>query len=227
MKLLFAGPAASGKTTLVAKFGEFLEKNGYKISRMNLDCAVETLPYKANFDIRNYFTLSHIMKKYGLGPNGALIKSVELLWRKRKVIKSFLEHEKSDFTLIDTPGQLELLIFHEKPVSKLFKKRSVCVFLMPADLIRTAKDYYFLRFLNVAVNYRLDMPCVYVISKCDLIKNFKFGRCRDEFSKKVSEILEYLESAQRLVFVSSKTKKGFSELLDLVYETFCICGDLT
>ncbi len=224
MKLVFIGPAGSGKTTLVWKFGNYLEKQGYEISRINLDCAVESLPYKAEFDIRDYFTLPEIMKKFNLGPNGALMKSVELIFRYRKEIE---KHFTKDFTLIDTPGQLELVLFHRKKITELFMEKGLCIFLMPADLIKNAKDYYFLRLLDIAVRYRVDMPCIYVISKADLMKKqFSLEKLEDDFSLAIYKALEKLEHSQRLVKISMYGK-GFDELFSLIYESFCTCGDLS
>ena len=224
MKLVFIGPAGSGKTTLVWKFGGYLQEQGYEISRINLDCAVENLPYKPDFDIRNYFTLSEIMKKFKLGPNGALMKSVELIFEYKKEMEKYFD---KDFVLVDTPGQLELVIFHKKKISDIFRERGAAIFLMPADLISTAKDYYFLRLMDIAVRYRIDMQCIYVISKADLIKNISLEKFEDDLSKAVYEVLKKLEDAQRIVKISSIHKKGFEELFSLIYESFCTCGDLS
>ena len=223
MKLVFIGPAGSGKTTLVWKFGNYLERLGYEISRINLDCAVENLPYKASFDIRDFFTLSDIMRKFNLGPNGALMKSVELIFRYRKEIE---KHFDKDFILVDTPGQLELSLFHKKKLTDIFSERGICIFLIPADLIRSSKDYYFLRLLEIAVRYRVNMPCIYTISKADLIKKFpKLKRFRDDLSEVIYEVLRKVEHSQRIINLSMYGK-GFEELLSMVYESFCICGDL-
>lgn len=224
MNLLFVGPAGSGKTTLVHKFGDYLKAQGYEVSRINLDCAVENLPYIADFDIRNYFTLSDVMKKFKQGPNGALMKSVELIFRYRRRIEEQLNKE---FVLVDTPGQLELMIFHRKKISEIFKKRGVVIFLIPSDLIRTSKDFYFLKLMNIAVKYRVDMPCVYVISKADLLKKrFLLRKFKDDFSYAVYEMLKKIGEEQRLVKVSADGS-GFDELFSLIYEVFCTCGDLS
>ncbi len=226
MNLLFIGPAGSGKTTLVWKFGNYLEKQGYEVFRMNLDCAAENLPYKPEWDIRKYFTLSEIMKKYHLGPNGALMKSVELIYRKKGEIRRFCRNK--EFVLIDTPGQLELMIFHPKKISEILKgQRSVTIFLMPSDLIKTERDYYFLRFLDLSIKYRLQMPCIYAISKADLIKKrFKLRKVSDDLSSSLYGILKTIEDSQRLVYVS-RYGKGFYDLYSLIREVFCVCGDLS
>ncbi len=226
MKVLFLGPAASGKTTLVWKFGDYLKEQEIDVCRVNLDCAVKTLPYKADFDVRKFFTLENIMKEYNLGPNGALMKSIELIFELRKNILNFLKD--FEISLIDFPGQLELAIFHPLKLSELFKERGVAVFLLPADLLQNYKDYVFLRLINLAVDYRLDMPCVHVISKAELLEEcmLRKKKVEDDFTEQLLEIIEKSKSAQRTVYVSSLKERGFDELYSLIHEAFCTCGDM-
>lgn len=46
------------------------------------------------------------MRDEGLGPNGAVLKAMELL------SKAKIPMFKDDFVLVDTPGQLEVFAFH-------------------------------------------------------------------------------------------------------------------
>jgi hypothetical protein len=43
----------------------------------------------------------------------------------------------------------------------------------------------------------------------------------------LSEVLLKILPPARVVKVSAKTCKGFSELHDIIQESFCACGDLT
>jgi len=62
LNVVFLGPAGSGKTTLTATFGEWLEKEiDYKISFVNLDPGCEYLLYSHDFDIRSIITTRDIM----------------------------------------------------------------------------------------------------------------------------------------------------------------------
>ncbi len=226
MKVLFLGPAASGKTTLVWKFGDYLKEQEIDVCRVNLDCAVKMLPYKPDFDVREFFTLESIMQKYNLGPNGALMKSIELIFELQENILNFLKD--FEISLIDFPGQLELAIFHPLKLSELFKEKGVAVFLLPADLLQNSKDYVFLKLINLAVDYRLDMPCVHVVSKSDLLEECMLRKkeIEDDFTAQLMEIIEKSQSAQRLVCVSPLKEKGFEELYSLIHEAFCTCGDM-
>lgn len=77
--IILLGPAGSGKTTLTYALGKWLNENGVNVSFVNLDPGVEVLPYKPNVDIRDYVTIKELMVKEGLGPNGAMIRAMEIL----------------------------------------------------------------------------------------------------------------------------------------------------
>ena len=76
MIVVLMGPAGSGKTTLTAALGKWIEENqGYNVGYINLDPGAETLPYNPDFDVREWFTVEDIMVKEDLGPNGAMIRA--------------------------------------------------------------------------------------------------------------------------------------------------------
>jgi len=58
MDVLFLGPAGSGKTSLISSFSNWIRNTQEKsVSCINLDPGVDCLPYEADFDIRNFFTI--------------------------------------------------------------------------------------------------------------------------------------------------------------------------
>ena len=112
--IIVLGSAGCGKTTLVANFGKWIEETqDLNVSYVNFDPGVEELPYEPDFDIRNYIKVSDVMRKYHLGPNGALIKSSDLMLNYMDEIHKKLDKISADFILIDTPGQMELFVFRE------------------------------------------------------------------------------------------------------------------
>jgi len=227
MIVLLIGPAGSGKTTLTAVFGNYLEEIGYDVRRINLDPAVEELPYSPDFDIRKLVTLSEVMKKHKIGPNLAFVKSIEEIWEKRETIRNFLGNERFDICLLDMPGQLELVLFHSIRITDIFKSmRTLALFLIPADILKTGDDLIFLRFLFLACKFRTGIETLYAISKCDMYSCDE-GNVTTELSEVLKGVLEYLRDTQRVVKVSCVTKEGFDELLDLLHEAFCSCGDLS
>ena len=75
---LVIGMAGSGKTTLMQRLNIHLYKNKSKRYIVNLDPAVHKIPYKPNIDIRESVNYKNVMKNYNLGPNGAIMTSLNL-----------------------------------------------------------------------------------------------------------------------------------------------------
>jgi len=76
------GMAGSGKSTftkwLISYFGELKIKS----FNINLDPAVYETSFPANVDIRDSIKYKDVMKTYGLGPNGAIMTSLNLFCTK-------------------------------------------------------------------------------------------------------------------------------------------------
>lgn len=72
------GMAGSGKTTLMQRLNVFLHQQKKKRYILNIDPAVQKIPYKPNIDIRDSVDYKQVMKSYNLGPNGAIITSLNL-----------------------------------------------------------------------------------------------------------------------------------------------------
>ena len=71
--VFFVGTAGSGKTTLVKTFNDYLRDQQMDSTIINLDPAVESLPYTPAVDVRDYVDAYEVMEKFGLGPNLSLI----------------------------------------------------------------------------------------------------------------------------------------------------------
>lgn len=253
MNLIFLGTAGSGKTSLCHAYGEWLkEQQGRTIKFVNLDAGAEYLPYSPDFDIRSYFTISEIMKNENLGPNGAMLRANELLLNQVDTILERISVFDSEFTLIDTPGQLEAFVFKEAGPIILQKleqtSHSVAIFLIDAELTHYASNLIVGLLLAIGVQIQLGINMVYIIHKADLIgQNSKLVRMLQEpdyfkeciISEKRGALTDLALIAQRafaelapsmrIVTTTIKTKdnSGFDKLYDLIHEVFCACGDLT
>jgi GTPase SAR1 and related small G proteins len=73
------GTAGSGKSTLVSVLESTFQKYKKYAILVNLDPGAEELPYQPTVDIRNFISLNDVMKKYKLGPNGALIVATDIM----------------------------------------------------------------------------------------------------------------------------------------------------
>ena len=77
--LIIVGMAGSGKTTFTANFkNHLMEKPDIGVYASNLDPVVLETPYSCEYDIRKDFEHAEIMKKYKLGPNGAIMTCLNM-----------------------------------------------------------------------------------------------------------------------------------------------------
>ncbi len=249
LNLIVLGTAGAGKSALTATFGKWIEKNtDQKVAYINLDPGCDFVPFKPDFDIRDYFTIAQIMRDENLGPNGAMVRASELLEQKAGEFSRQINEINADIRLIDTPGQMEVFLFHGGPdMAKLMEGVTISLFLTDAEITVTATGFVFTRLLGLSIGLRLGVPAISVLNKVDLAP----GKLADidraladvEFLKKqvvressgvmidlilrLSEVLPELLPAARLVKTSAKTGEGMQELYDIVHEVFCACGDLT
>lgn len=246
MFVVFLGTAGSGKTSLVSSFHEWLEEMGLDARIVNLDPGCKFTPYMPDFDIRRFFTVEGLMKEEGLGPNGAMVRAVELI---EPVLDDLLEMtDKGDIWLVDTPGQSEIFVFRRagpRVIESLNRGASLIgVYLVDPELAESPSGLVSAYSLALAARLRISSPLVMVLSKGDLISEDVKLICSDleYLEKKVEEegvgsltdmalglieLLKKLALAQRTVKVSAKTGEGLPELYDLIHESLCECGDLT
>ncbi|KAL3271229.1 hypothetical protein HHI36_021723 [Cryptolaemus montrouzieri] len=102
--LIALGMAGSGKTSLVSR----LSNSPKKPYVVNLDPACIQMPYFANIDIRDTVNYKEVMKQYKLGPNGAIVTSLNLFSTKFPEVISFIEKSPNELCVLDTPGQIEV-----------------------------------------------------------------------------------------------------------------------
>ena len=175
----FVGTAGSGKSTMVQAYKEWLDHNGIDSVIVNLDPGVDTLPYNADIDIREWIDLADVMEEYALGPNGAQIVSADLMAVNIKELLEALGTYKTSYVLVDTPGQLELFAFRSSSqviTEALGKHRSMVAFLMDPLLCRSPNGFVSSMMLSSLVQFRLQLPMINILSKMDVLKD-------DELSK--------------------------------------------
>lgn len=126
------GTAGSGKSLLTASFTEWLKMSKQKVTTINLDPGVITLPYSPDIDVRDYVSIGELMEKHGLGPNGALVMAADLIAEETDTIAEEIENENPDMVIVDTPGQMELFAFRASGpyiVSELTKEPKANLFV--------------------------------------------------------------------------------------------------
>ena len=231
MELFVLGPAGSGKSSFVKAFSEYLGDSDVKC--INLDPATSPI-YKASMDIRSYIKTEDILKKYKLGINSALIKSIELSIPFSKNFRL-----DGDYILYDTPGQMELFLssrYGREIVNLLKTEYTASIFLMDMTSIQDPESFLSTIMQNVIVTLRLSIPSLTVFTKSDLagidIEKLKRGIMEKPgvlpaLLEKVIEFIEYTNIPQRLLAISNVTRDGFDEVLSSINELFCSCGDIS
>lgn len=228
--IFFTGTAGSGKTTLVKQFQEYLLDQELDTAIINLDPAVESLPYTPDFDVRDYIDAYEVMQRYGLGPNSSLIVSIDLLLSKAVDIKKEIGEIEANYVLVDTPGQVELFAYRDtgRILSSLIvgDNKAANVFLIDSFLAREARTYVSLLLLSSSIRFRMNLPQVNVLSKIDLLSKKELDQLKswsngeelidslgeiDDYSfELVKTLIESLESPP--IPVSSITSEGLDEL---------------
>lgn len=170
--IYFIGTAGSGKSTLTSNFHDWFDLRGLDSILVNLDPGAENLPYEPDVDIRDWISLKQVMEEYQLGPNGAQIACADMIALNLEDIKKSIESFKSDYIIIDTPGQLELFVFRESgkyTVNYLNPERTMIGYLLDPSLARTASGFVSQLLLSITTNFRLNQSQINILSKSDLL----------------------------------------------------------
>ena len=106
---LLIGMAGSGKTTLFHRLHYDAAATGKRCYFINLDPAVLDVPVDAQIDIRDTVDYKGVMREYKLGPNGAIVTSLNLFATQFADVMKILEKRAGEFdhVIVDTPGQIE------------------------------------------------------------------------------------------------------------------------
>jgi GTPase SAR1 family protein len=242
LNLAVLGTAGSGKTTLTRAFGRWMGRElGRRVAFVNLDPGAERLPFRPSFDLRRHFTLRGLMRRYGLGPNGAMVRASQLLERGAEGFAGEIRGVEAEVRLLDTPGQLEVFLFHGGgKLLSLLDGTTLSLFLLEARTVLDPAGLTLARLLNLSVQLRLGVPTLCVVNKVDQLGRELEEELREalprleglpgveaELAGRLSSLLKDFLPPARLVGVSARRGEGMERLHDLVHEVFCACGDLT
>lgn len=237
----FVGTAGSGKSTLVAAMLEWIETNTFEntnVVTVNLDPGVKVLPYEPDIDCRDYVKIEDIMTKYNLGPNGALVASMDLLVTQTPLIGEELESLRPNHVLIDIPGQMELFAYRTSGMTFVSTidpdlNRSLLVYLMDPHMCQTPNGFISSLLLSASIQYRFYVPQIHVLSKMDLLEMEEIERILEwstdfikleneislksegmyrELSIKLTRSIDELGETHELIPVSSLKGEGMENL---------------
>jgi len=247
--IYFVGTAGSGKSTMVLAFYEWMDDQGLDSVIVNFDPGAESPMFTPDVDIRDWVKLEDVMEEYGLGPNGAQIMAADMIALNIKDIAEALETYKTNYILIDTPGQMELFTFREASraiMEVLGQEDSFIVFLSESTLAKSPTGLLSLIMLSATTQFRFFVPLMNVLSKSDLLSENELEevleRSRDPFklysdlfeehgqsivSIEIFKALENVGVYRELTTISSKEKLGFEDIYNTIQQCFEGGEDLT
>jgi hypothetical protein len=174
------GPAGCGKSTLASALLDDFHSHELKAITLNLDPGVEFLPYTPEIDIRVHVSLTEVMRQFKLGPNGALVVSVDLIVNHLPKIREAITEWAPDYVIVDTPGQMELFAFRETGPAVMRglspDGNSLVLFLIDSFLAKRASSFVSMLMLATSVFARFRIPQLNLLTKIDMAKGEEIER---------------------------------------------------
>lgn len=192
VSIVCIGMAGSGKTTFMQRINSYLHTQHQKAPAkspppyvLNLDPAVRSVPFESNIDIRDSVKYKEVMKQYNLGPNGAILTSLNLFSTKIDQVMGILEkrclpqpgedspRSKPDHILIDTPGQIEVFVWSASgnillsSLASSFPTVVAYVIDTPRTLENTS-TFMSNMLYAISILYKTRLPMVLVFNKTDV-----------------------------------------------------------
>ncbi len=223
LTLFVVGPAGSGKSSLVAAFASWLESYEIPYLTVNLDPAAEYVPYTPDVDVRSYVTAKQVMEEYMLGPNGAIIASVDLMLNFIEELREEISEAASEgYVLFDTPGQMEIFAFRRtgvEVVRGLLGEQGCVLFVIDATLASTPSAFVSQVFLASSIYYRFRVPQFNVFNKVDLLNASELERMLN-WVRDSSTLLDELE--RELAGEERMVARGLLESVKSFLESFSV-----
>ncbi len=171
--IFVVGTAGSGKSLLTASLEKWLVESDYSVAVVNLDPGVESPPYSSDVDIREYVNYGEVMENFGLGPNGALVASLDMGVSSVDNLREEIVETESNYVLVDCPGQMELFAYRNSGPLMVSGLRgddpSLSLYLLDSNIARTASGYLSSMLLGLSINIRFGLPQLSILSKSDIL----------------------------------------------------------
>ena len=243
--IFLVGTAGSGKSLLTASLEKWLIGSEMSVTVVNLDPGVESPPYTSDIDIREYVNYGEIMNQFGLGPNGALVASIDMAVNQVNDIREEILESGRDYVLVDCPGQMELFAYRNSGplmVSSLSgQDTAVSLYLLDSNIARTPTGYLSSLLLGLSINIRFGLPQLNILSKPDILNDEKIeeiltwssepyvleeslndtssGLIR-EYSEAILQMMINLGSSATVLPVSGKLMTGLDTLYGALQRIF-------
>ena len=231
------GTAGSGKSLLTASLEKWLVESDLSVAVVNLDPGVESPPYSSDVDIREYVDYGEVMENFGLGPNGALVASLDMAVSSIDNLREEIVETERNYVLVDCPGQMELFAYRNSGPLMVSGLRgddpALALYLLDSNIARTASGYLSSMLLGLSINIRFGLPQLSILSKSDILMEDEIeeivqwgseihlleealdqsseGLVR-EYSKSILDMLSSIGTMSDTVPVSAKNMTGFDIL---------------
>lgn len=243
--IFIVGTAGSGKSLLTASLEKWLVEFDLSVAVVNLDPGVESPPYSSDVDIREYVNYGEVMENFGLGPNGALVASLDMGVSSVDDLREEIVETERNYVLVDCPGQMELFAYRNSGPLMVSGLRgddpSLSLYLLDSNIARTASGYLSSMLLGLSINIRFGLPQLSILSKSDILMEDEIeeivqwgselhlleealdqsseGLVR-EYSKSILEMLGSIGTMSDTVPVSAKDMTGFDILYGEIQRIF-------
>lgn len=238
------GTAGSGKSTLTYAFQRWMNNQGLDVITVNLDPGVDYLAYTPDIDIREWISLTEIMKEHNLGPNGAQIAAADLLVFNIERVKKLINEFKTNYVLFDTPGQTELFTLRHSStriIETLGADRSVLLFLLDPFISQSPSGFVSQLLLASTVQFRFSIPIFNLLSKSDMIEKEQIdkiiewsndlyiledalmnepNRLPSHLNMELLKVLREMEIFRGIVPTSAETSLGMDEIYNFIQQIF-------
>ena len=243
--IFLVGTAGSGKSLLTASLEKWLVGSDLSVTVANIDPGVDNPPYTSDVDIREYVDYGEVMDTFGLGPNGALVASLDMAVGHVDDLREEIIETERDYVLVDCPGQMELFAYRNSGPLMVSELKgddpAISLYLLDSNIARTATGYLSSMLLGLSINIRFGLPQQNILSKSDILTEEEIdeivqwgteihlleqaldqsaeGLVR-EYSKSILEMLENIGTSSVTVPVSGKNMTGLDHLYGELQRVF-------
>lgn len=125
-------------------------------------------------DVRDTINYKEVMKQYGLGPNGAIVTSLNLFATKFDQVISLIAKasEKHKFCIIDTPGQIEVFTWSASGniITETLASTFPTVVVYVMDTVRSVNPVTFMSNMLYACSilYKTKLPFIVAMNKVSI-----------------------------------------------------------